>query len=30
MKKLFIFAAAFALTFSSCGNKTQNAAANAD
>lgn len=30
MKKLFIFAAAIALTFSSCGNKTQNAAANAD
>ena len=30
MKKLFIFAAALALTFSNCGNKTQNAAANAD
>ncbi len=30
MKKAFIFAAALALTFSSCGNKTQNTAANAD
>ena len=30
MKKVIIFAAALALTFSSCGNKTQNAAANAD
>lgn len=30
MKKAIIFAAALALTFSSCGNKTQNAAANAD
>lgn len=30
MKKLFIFAAALVLTFSSCGNKTQKAAANAD
>ena len=30
MKKAIIFAAALALTFSSCGNKTQNTAANAD
>lgn len=30
MKKVIIFAAALALTFSSCGNKTQNTAANAD
>lgn len=30
MKKLFIFAAALVLTFSSCGNKTQKTAANAD
>ena len=30
MKKAFVFAAALALTFSSCGNKTQNTAANAD
>ena len=30
MKKLFIFAAALALTFTSCGNKSQNNAANAD
>lgn len=30
MKKVIILAAALALTFSSCGNKTQNAAANAD
>ena len=30
MKKAFIFAAALALTFSSCGNKTQNTVANAD
>lgn len=30
MKKLFICAAVLALTFSSCGNKTQNNAANAD
>lgn len=30
MKKAIILAAALALTFSSCGNKTQNAAANAD
>lgn len=30
MKKLFIFAAAIALTLTSCGNKTQNNAANAD
>lgn len=30
MKKAIFFAAALALTFSSCGNKTQNAAANAD
>lgn len=30
MKKLFIFAAALTLTFSSCGNKTQNNPANAD
>lgn len=30
MKKAFVFAAALALTFSSCGNKTQNTVANAD
>lgn len=30
MKKLFIFAAALALTFTSCGNKAQNSQANAD
>lgn len=30
MKKAIILAAALALTFSSCGNKTQNTAANAD
>lgn len=30
MKKLFIFAAAAALTLASCGNKTQDNAANAD
>lgn len=30
MKKLFIFAAALALTFTSCGNKAQNNQANAD
>ena len=30
MTKAIIFAAALALTFSSCGNKTQNTAANAD
>ena len=30
MKKLFIFAAALALTFASCGNKQQSNAANAD
>lgn len=30
MKKAIIFAAALALTFSSCGNKTQNTSANAD